>query len=53
MSDILVRLTVRKSVKDSLMQDCKALYLKSHPEMEHIKLTENKVLFEICEYYLK
>ena len=47
------KITIRKDTKKRLCQECVDEYLKHHPEMRHVKITQDKILYEVCEYYIK
>lgn len=44
---------VRTVTKEMLLNQCKVLYLKHHPELAHLKITADKIVFEVCKYYLE
>lgn len=44
---------VKESIKKMLVDDCKREYIKHHPELEETKITDNKILFEVCKFYLE
>jgi mannosyltransferase OCH1-like enzyme len=45
------KISCRPSTKE-LFKRCKEEFLKHHPEFEHVFLTEDKIMYEICTYYL-
>jgi len=52
-SDNLVPIWVKKETKFLLLKTCKQIYLEHHPEMEHVNITHDKILYEIGCYYEK
>lgn len=48
-----VKLTVSKSTKELIIEDCKEEFLKHHPELEGMKITENFIIRQIADFYLK
>lgn len=48
-----VRLTVSKNTKNLIMNECKGEFLKHHPEIKGMKITENFIVRQIAEFYLK
>ncbi len=46
------RLTISRSTKELIMVKCKDEFLKHHPEMSGINITENFMAVQIAEYYL-
>jgi hypothetical protein len=34
------------------VEDCEFVYRKAHPEFERIPISKEKILFEICKFYL-
>jgi len=38
---------------DELLHKCKDDYLNHHPELKKIRLSYNKLLYEIAKFYLK
>ena len=47
------KLTINTTTKKLLMEECKKLFLKAHPEFTGYKITENFMLLKVCEYYIK
>lgn len=46
-------LAVRETTKNYLIDNCVKEYLRCHPEMKRIKITSDKILYEVVKYYLK
>jgi len=46
------KLNIRPDTK-KLVENCVLLYLKHHPEMQHIKISQDKIIFEMAKFYLK
>ena len=43
------------NAKDEILDyldNCEIVYLEHHPEMLNIPISKNKILFEICKFYL-
>jgi hypothetical protein len=38
---------------DDLLEKCRLEYLKHHPEMRHVPLSYDKILYEIAFFYMK
>jgi len=36
----------------NLIDDCEIIYRSHHPEFNSLVLSKNKILFEICKFYL-
>lgn len=36
-----------------LLNLCEKLYREHHPELDKIYISKNKIIFEICDFYLK
>lgn len=49
----LVRLAISTETRDLLIDKCKKEYLNHHPEMMHIHITQDKILFEVCSFYMR
>ena len=47
-----VKVAVRKETAE-MLEDCKENYLEHHPEMQHVKITKDKILFEVTKFYLR
>lgn len=47
------RLTVSQKTKDIICNECKKEFLTHHPEFEGMKLTENFIIRQIAEHYLR
>ena len=43
---------LNENVFDMIPQ-CKEEYLKHHPEMKEVPISNNKILFEVMKHYLK
>ncbi len=48
-----VRLTVSESTKDMVMNECREEFIRHHPELKGMKITENFIIRQIAEFYLK
>jgi hypothetical protein len=48
MSEKIVKI---KDTTNDLLDECIQVYLKHHPEMREIKISRNKIIFEIANYY--
>jgi hypothetical protein len=46
------RMSCSKETKDRILNDCKREYLKNHPEMRGIPLSQGFLLDKISRYYL-
>ena len=46
------RISCFPETKKKIMEDCKQQFLKSHPEFEGMKITENFILTKLYKYYL-
>jgi spore coat protein CotF len=44
---IAVKVKQRETLKE-----CKKEYVKHHPEMGNVKITDDKIIYEIMKYYL-
>lgn len=40
------------NTKELIMNDCKESFLKHHPEMKGIHLSENFILYKLAMFYL-
>ena len=38
---------------NDMIDKCVAEFLRHHPELKKMKISRNKILYEIAEYYLK
>lgn len=47
------KLTVSKSTKELIVNSCKKEFLNHHPELEGMKITENLIVRQIAEFYLR
>ena len=47
------RLACSESTKKLIMEDCIKDFLSHHPELSGINVTQNMILRQIAEYYLK
>lgn len=36
----------------SLLDDCEYIYKKFHPELKLIPLSKDKIIYEVCKFYL-
>ncbi len=45
-------LAVSKELFNSITIECKEEYLAHHPEMEKVRITNEKILYEMAKYYL-
>ena len=45
-------IAIKNNVSE-LLEEAKEEYLKHHPEFKEIPISNNKILFEVLEYYLK
>lgn len=48
-----VKLNIRKDTKELLLKSCVEEYRKYHPEIDKIPITQDKILYEVCRFYLK
>lgn len=46
------RITCSVSTKDLLLDECKQEYLKHHPEMEGVILTQSFLVRKVIDFYL-
>ena len=46
------RISCRADTKE-LFKKCYKVFLKHHPEMKKVFISEDKLMNQICEYYLK
>ena len=53
MTRCFVHLTIKEETKITLLTDCVTEYLVNHPEKKHMKITADKILYEVCRYYLE
>ena len=42
-----------KNKTDNILMDCINEFLRHHPEMKEIKISRNKIIYEIAKFYLK
>ena len=47
------KLTVSESTKKLIMEECKKEFCLHHPELKGMKITENFIVRQIAEFYLK
>lgn len=47
-----IKLSVKKEVFELLLQ-CIEEYRKHHPEMDQVPITQNKIIYEVCSFYIK
>ena len=47
-----VKLTVSESTKKLILDECKEEFLKHHPEIKGMKITENFIVRQIADFYL-
>jgi len=38
---------------ENLLNECEKEFIKHNPLMKEIPLSKNKIIHEVCEYYLK
>lgn len=48
-----VKLTVSESTKSMVVEECKKEFLTHHPEIKGMKITENFIVRQLAEFYLK
>ena len=48
-----VKLTVSESTKKLVNTECREEFLKHHPEIKGMKITENFIVRQIADFYLK
>ena len=46
-------LTCSESTRELIVEDCIKEYLSHHPEMEGAKISQNHILKQIAEHYLR
>lgn len=49
----ITKVSIEKEYKKILMTECIELFLKEHPELSGMKLTEKFMLRRIIDYYRK
>lgn len=37
----------------ALLIDCRAIYRNEHPELDEMYLSNNKILYEVCRFYVE
>lgn len=47
------KLSVTEDVNRMVNKDCRAEFLKHHPELSQMRISENKIVYEIAKYYLE
>ena len=47
-----VMIPVRESVKKDLIR-CIDIYIKYHPEMRNMRITQNKIVSELVRFYIE
>lgn len=52
MGSQFVKISVKESTK-KIWDKCRENYLSYHPELKHVFLSQDKITFEICEFYLR
>lgn len=53
MSSNFVHMTCSKETKESIMTDCIEEYLRHHPDMKGIRITERFILEQMRKFYLE
>ena len=53
MSKNYTNIAVKPETKDKLISECMEEYRKHHPELDHIPISHDKILHEVCKYYLE
>ncbi len=48
-----VKLTVSESTKKLICNECKEEFIKHHPELKGMKITENLIVRQIAEHYIR
>jgi len=48
-----VKLSCSQETKNLILDLCIKLYRQHHPELDHIPISQDKILYEIAIYYLK
>ena len=43
---------LKPEVKE-MLSECKKDFLKHHPELEEVFITDNKIVYEMAKYYLQ
>ena len=46
------RVVCSKETKETIMEECVKIFLKHHPEMKGIKITQEKIMYEISRFYI-
>jgi hypothetical protein len=52
MSKKYIKLSCAKETSDLLLIECKEEFLKNHPEMKGMFLSQNFILLKVTNYYL-
>jgi hypothetical protein len=52
MPKLFAKLSVTPKTRKMIVSDCVKEYLKHHPEMRNIEITQDKIAFEVARYYL-
>ena len=48
-----IYLTAKQDTADLIRKDCVKRFLSEHPEMKHMKITDDKILYELARYYVE
>lgn len=48
-----IYLTAKKDTADLIRKACVERYLYEHPEMKHMNITDDKILYEIAKFYVQ
>jgi len=48
-----VKLSCSNDTKELILKSCLDIYRQHHPELDHIPISQDKILYEIAIYYLK
>jgi len=49
---MIVSMRIDEDDKDRLMNDCKELFLKNHPEMDGMNISQRFMLHKVIKFYL-
>lgn len=49
----MTRLVCSSETKILILNDCKEEYLRHHPEMRKVPISQEKILYEVARYYLE
>lgn len=47
-----VKLSIRHNTSE-LLKNCIKLYRQHHPELNHMPISQDKIIYEICKYYIQ